>query len=58
MSAKRTILLVAVTAAPLLASATAEVRVSHGISGILVIDTVTAVNGDASAFPPATIPGA
>jgi hypothetical protein len=42
-------------AALLLVSATAQARVSHGYSGILAIDTVTAVNDDASALPPATI---
>jgi hypothetical protein len=42
-------------AALLLVSGTAEARVSHGISGILTIDTVTAVNDDASALPQATI---
>jgi len=42
-------------AALLLVGGTAEARVSHGISGILTIDTVSAVNDDASALPPATI---
>jgi hypothetical protein len=39
----------------LLAGAPAQARVSHGYSGILTIDTVSAVNDDASAPPPATI---
>jgi hypothetical protein len=38
----------------LLASATAQARISHGISGILVIDTVTAVNDDAGTLPKVT----
>lgn len=44
-----------VVAALLLTSTTAHGRVSHGISDILTIDTVTAVNDDASALPPATL---
>ena len=42
-------------AALLLVTTTAQARVSHGYSGILTIDTVSAVNDDASAPPPATI---
>jgi hypothetical protein len=38
----------------LLASATAQARVSHGYSGIFSIDTVTAVDDDAAGPPPAT----
>ncbi len=38
----------------LLASATAQARVSHGYSGIFAIDTVTAVGDDAAGPPPAT----
>jgi len=53
MNSLRTSLIV--VAALLLVSATAQARVSHGYSGILTIDTVTAVNDDASALPPATI---
>jgi hypothetical protein len=53
MRSSITLLLTAATL--LLVSATAQARVSHGTSGILTIDTVTAVNDDASALPPATI---
>jgi hypothetical protein len=49
----RTLLLAA--AALLLVSGTAQARISHGYSGILTIDTVTAVNDDAGALPKATI---
>jgi hypothetical protein len=52
MISTRTILLAA--AVTLLVSATANARVSHGYSGILTIDTVTAVNDDAGALPKAT----
>lgn len=38
----------------LLAGATAQARVSHGYSGVLAIDTVTAVGDDANALPRAT----
>jgi flagellar hook assembly protein FlgD len=38
----------------MLTGATAEARVSHGYSGILSIDTVTAVGDDASGPPQAT----
>jgi len=49
------IILLWAVVALLLASATAQARVSHGYSGLLTIDTVTAVNDDTSALPPATI---
>jgi hypothetical protein len=52
MKSTRTILLAA--AALLLISATAQARISHGYSGILTIDTVTAVNDEVSALPQAT----
>jgi hypothetical protein len=52
---RSSITLLLAVAALLLVSASAQARVSHGISGILTIDTVTAVNDDASALPPATI---
>ncbi len=38
----------------LIFGATAQARVSHGTSGILTIDTVTAVNDDTGALPQAT----
>jgi hypothetical protein len=53
MGSSRTLLLVA--GVLLLANTAAQARVSHGISGILTIDTVTAVNDNASALPQATI---
>ena len=53
MRSSITLLMAAATL--LLVTATAQARVSHGYSGILTIDTVTAVNDDASALPPATI---
>ena len=43
-----------VAVALLLASSEAQARVSHGYSGILIIDTVTAVNDDTHALPRAT----
>jgi hypothetical protein len=52
MHRTRTILLAA--AVLLLVSTTAQARISHGYSGILTIDTVTAVNDDAGALPKAT----
>ena len=52
---RSSITLLLTTAVLLLVSATAQARISHGISGILVIDTVTAVIDDASALPQATI---
>lgn len=48
----RTLLLAATVL--LMAHAQAQARISHGYSGILTIDTVTAVNGDAGALPKAT----
>jgi len=47
-------LVAAAAAALLLAGATAQARISHGYSGILTIDTVTAVNDDAGALPKVT----
>ena len=52
---RSSITLLLTVVALLLASATAQARVSHGYSGILTIDTVTAVRDDAHALPPATI---
>ena len=52
---KRTRTFLFAAAILLLASAAAEARISHGYSGILTIDTVTAVNDDAVAMPQATI---
>jgi hypothetical protein len=51
---RSSITLLLTAAALLLASATAQARVSHGYSGIFSIDTVTAVGDGASAPPPAT----
>ncbi len=48
------IVLLLTAAALLLAGATAQARVSHGYSGLLTIDTVTAVNDDTGAVPQAT----
>ena len=53
MRSSRTFLLIA--AALLLAGAAARARVSHGYSGILSIDTVTAVGDDSAGPPQATI---
>jgi hypothetical protein len=52
MTCTQTLLLAA--AVTLLVSTTAQARISHGYSGILTIDTVTAVNDDAGALPKAT----
>ena len=52
MRSSITLLMAAATL--LLVTATAQARVSHGYSGILTIDTVTAVNDDAGALPKAT----
>ena len=52
MRSSITVLLAAATL--LLATTTAQARVSHGYSGILSIDTVSAVNDDAGALPKAT----
>lgn len=52
---KRTRTLLFAAAILLLVSAAAQARISHGYSGILTIDTVTAVNDDAAALPQATI---
>jgi hypothetical protein len=52
MKHTRTLLLA--TAVTLLICAPAQARISHGYSGILTIDTVTAVNDDAGALPKAT----
>jgi flagellar hook assembly protein FlgD len=51
---RRSITLLLTAAAVLLASATAQARVSHGYSGIFSLDTVTAVGDDAAGPPPAT----
>jgi hypothetical protein len=53
MHASRTLCLL--VALVLMTGATAEARVSHGYSGILSIDTVTAAGDDASGPPQATI---
>ncbi len=53
MRRSRMLLLIAATL--LLAGAAAQARVSHGYSGILSIDTVTAVGDDAAGPPQATI---
>ncbi len=52
MISTRTLLLAG--ASLLLVSAPSHARISHGYSGILTIDTVTAVNDDAGALPKAT----
>jgi flagellar hook assembly protein FlgD len=52
---RSSIALLLIAAALLLAGTIAEARVSHGYSGILSIDTVTAVGDDASSPPQATI---
>ncbi|MBK8164330.1 MAG: T9SS type A sorting domain-containing protein [bacterium] len=51
---RRSTTLLLAAAALLLACATAQARISHGYSGLLTIDTVTAVNDDASSLPQAT----
>ena len=51
---KRLQLILLTAAALLIASTAAQARISHGYSGILTIDTVTAVNDDAGALPKAT----
>jgi hypothetical protein len=51
---RSSITLLLIATALLLVSATAQARVSHGYSGIFSIDTVTAVDDDASGPPPAT----
>lgn len=53
MNGKPSLLLIAGVAL-LLSGGTAEARVSLGVSGLLAIDTVTAVNDEANAPPPAT----
>jgi flagellar hook assembly protein FlgD len=53
MRSSRTFLLIAATL--LLSAATAQARVSHGYSGILSIDTVTAVGDDSAGPPQATL---
>jgi flagellar hook assembly protein FlgD len=53
MRSSRTFLLL-IAATLLLSAATAQARVSHGYSGILSIDTVTAVGDDAAGPPQAT----
>ncbi len=53
MRSTRMLLLAA--AVLLLISATAHARISHGYSGDLAIDTVTAVNDDTRTLPQATI---
>ncbi len=52
MKCTRSILL---AASLLLLGTTAQARISHGYSDILIIDTVTAVNDDVRALPAATI---
>jgi hypothetical protein len=53
MRSSRTFLLLAATL--VLSAATAQARVSHGYSGILSIDTVTAVGDDSAGPPQATL---
>jgi hypothetical protein len=52
---RRSRIVVLAAAVLLLAGTAAQARVSHGISSILVIDTVSAVNDGSGALPPATI---